>query len=248
MPGFHWFSSSKPSRKHHRSHSMPPAPIGRADMNRYFTPFKTPSDLQQQPQYPHQMPAPGPMPLPPQFAPTAAPRGRQPHRRRANSTFAPAMHPILAASSPPTIRYKLLDHPSLICLTSTQTTLPPQFLAETATNPPLSTLTITCPRLMWHCTVRPSNGPYVTVFDVLETLHRFLRTNVSKYEYAGLHPDMQRQVTAAYHYRCSRFRHSYERQEERMKGLKRVDFLLEATRYQGLTPTNTSAVWTLNVS
>ena len=184
------------------------------------------------------LPATLPGPTPFKFRP-------QPRRRNYAS-----VHPLLAISYPPLLRYNLLDHPSHIISTMTHAPIPSQVLAEAATNPLLPSLTLAHPRLMWQCVIRPvSNGSYITVFDVLDTLYRFLRTNVLESEYRSLPPDVQRRVYAAYQNRCSRLRGSRERYEERMKGVKRVDFLMESIRFQGLSPTNSgNTVWMINVS
>jgi hypothetical protein len=161
-----------------------------------------------------------------------------------------SVHRLLAATHHPAIRYDLVNHPSLIVTSASRSRLSSQSLSEAAVKPELNSMIIVCTHFRWQLAIRAaSNGFYVTVFDVLDGLHHFLYTNVARGEYEALRPDIQRRVSLAFQSRCSRLPSHRERQEERMKGLKRIDFLMGSTQFQGLAPTAAATnVWQLNVA
>lgn len=81
--------------------------------------------------------------------------------------------------------------------------------------------------------------------DVLGAVYDSLRQNVSSQEFHS-HPDSER-VTTAYQSRYRRFKGTRRYEEEKGKGVKRVDFLLEKTRWVGLSSTKEGPnVWMLN--
>lgn len=129
-------------------------------------------------------------------------------------------------------------------------------LLEPATNPPVSSLTITCPHLKWPIFVSFSPqspfqaGSYVSVLDVLTTLHHTLRTAVHPAEYEALPTqDATQNVNTAYFNRCRHIFDPAARKTEALKGVKRVDFLMGRNRFLGLSGTSMdSNVWELNVS
>ncbi|KAF8879378.1 hypothetical protein BD779DRAFT_1423818, partial [Infundibulicybe gibba] len=76
-----------------------------------------------------------------------------------------------------------------------------------------------------------------TVSDVLQGIHNSLRTNLSASEYDALPTHQhQRRATAAYEARYRRVRGTRAYDEEKRGGLKRVDYLMDNTRFAGLTP------------
>lgn len=122
---------------------------------------------------------------------------------------------------------------------------------EPATQPPMRSILIICPQLkQWdpiEVTAARSNGEYVTVVDVLTAIYDHLRSAVSHSEYATC---TERQaVDAAWLARWIRIQDAELRAAEKMKGVKRVDFLLGQNRFLGLSGTLRGPdIWELNVS
>lgn len=141
-------------------------------------------------------------------------------------------HPMLDSSS---ITYDLMDHPSTI-LTRNNYSLSVRTLRERATTPPLSYLTITSIHLPWTIKVYASNGSYVTLEDVFDSIYRNLRTNITSAEFNLFsNQDDQRRATRAYEKRYRRLRNTRAYDEEKRGGMKRVDFLMGHTKYLGLS-------------
>jgi hypothetical protein len=96
------------------------------------------------------------------------------------------------------------------------------------------------PHLPWRITVTASHGrKYVTVSDVLVTLHRRLAVSVTEYGTDVV-------VRAAYERRVE-VTGKRSREAERRKGVKRIDFLMGQDRFLGLSMTgDDSDVFVLN--
>jgi hypothetical protein len=120
---------------------------------------------------------------------------------------------------------------------------------EPATNPPVSRLRIVADQLYfnWSIVVTPRSGgggggreepahPFVRVSDVLACLHTSLRRQVTREEYDMSPEVFRRQVRRAYKRRCALWeeRMRVECEEERRNGVRRVDFLLDMSRFGGL--------------
>ncbi|KAF5379573.1 hypothetical protein D9757_009267 [Collybiopsis confluens] len=155
----------------------------------------------------------------------------------------------LLAFSPyhlPPLTYDLCIHPSIV-----SSYISAETLSEPATDPPVSSLTITCPRLSWEFPITPMTGSrHISVLDVIHALYRGLRTAVHPLEYEAL-PSSKAvdRVNKAYHSRCNSITDIKARQEEQSKGVKRVDFLMSRNRFLGLSrKSGDSIVWELNVS
>ncbi|KAJ7473164.1 hypothetical protein B0H11DRAFT_1658292, partial [Mycena galericulata] len=106
-------------------------------------------------------------------------------------------------------------------------------------SPPQISLSIGTPHLPWSITVSASNGRYVTILDVLITLYHALRTNVTAAEFNALGTqNRMRRVTAAYEHRYLRLEGHHGYTEEKVHGVKRVDFLMGFTRFRGFSSTS----------
>ncbi|KAJ3805957.1 hypothetical protein EV368DRAFT_78710 [Lentinula lateritia] len=159
----------------------------------------------------------------------------------------------LLAFSPyqlPPIPYHISTHPSI-----TKSFISADVLSEPATDPPVSSLIITCPHLQWEFPVTPSSrkASCVSVIDVLYALYRGLRIAVHPVEYKALpSPEAVVNVNEAYYSRCNSILEAQARQEEQSKGIKRVDFLIGRTRFLGLSKKSRrrddGLVWELNLS
>lgn len=82
---------------------------------------------------------------------------------------------------------------------------------------------------------------YITVWDVLKAVHTGLRTPIRQADYdrLGTGSRHQNRVRKAYEdrYKMQR-RNPAAYEEEKMGGVKRVDFLVEYVRFMGLVPHN----------
>jgi len=125
-------------------------------------------------------------------------------------------------------------------------------LSQPATQPPLQRLTIVHPLFMWNVEVFPSSstsGVYVTVNDVLSTLHHELTKGVDPAHYADLPPAERRCVDNAYFSRCSDIQDDNQRNHVKARGVIKLDFLAGKTHFMGLSGTTDGPeIWELNVS
>jgi len=104
---------------------------------------------------------------------------------------------------------------------------------------------------MWNVEVSPSSAPgaYVTVNDVLSTLHYELTMGVDPAHYADLPPAERQCVDNAYFYRCSHIQDVNQRTIAKGRGVIKLDFLASQTHFMGLSgTTNGLDIWELNVS
>ncbi|KAJ6453741.1 hypothetical protein C8R45DRAFT_882318 [Mycena sanguinolenta] len=179
---------------------------------------------------------PGPSPFFPKYPQPSQPAGRA--------------HSFIALSGTPLLNYDITLHPSTI--STHYLGLSAAGFLESAVYPPQPSITLVTPHLPWAILVYPSNGRYVTVGDTLSALHGALRVNVTAAEFDALGtPALKRRVTLAYQRRYERLRGHRGYKEEKRGGVKRVDFLIGFTRFQGISPVTTSRspdVWQLNIS
>ncbi|OBZ65604.1 hypothetical protein A0H81_14395 [Grifola frondosa] len=124
--------------------------------------------------------------------------------------------------------------------TAASPTLTNAHLAEPATHPALPSITIVCDRLPWAINVTPTTSAkwatnFVTVGDILHVLHRTLRLPATTAEIGCLPVDLRERVYAAYRERYVQIADPKQRAEEKLKSVKRVDFLVNATRFNGLS-------------
>lgn len=115
--------------------------------------------------------------------------------------------------------------------------LPPVTLMQPATTPPLAQVTIRCAVLPFAIIVQPSKvhgNVCVTIGDVLYEVYKNLRSHVSPGEFQHTcqqRPECRQPIEQAFFARCQA---SPEGREEERKGLRRIDFLMGATKFQGL--------------
>lgn len=128
-----------------------------------------------------------------------------------------------------------------------------QMLAEPATSPPLTALTITHPNLKWRIEVEPKDpapGAYISVGDVFTTIFKELRVGIHSMDYAELTDfDARSAVDHAYYARCGRVPDPQARLVEHQKGIKRIDMLMGRNKFLGLSGTLSGPEsWELNTS
>ena len=157
------------------------------------------------------------------------------------------IHPLLAAA--PDGGLPALSWDLSLPAESSRAQLPPHpaqltdtLVSAPATSPPLASLAIICAHLPWTITVTPTRGaswaaPYVTVGDVLHTLFRTLRLGVTEPELGAgvLDAPARDRVHDAYVRRYRRVVDGRERDAEKAKGVKRVDFLRDQRMFGGLS-------------
>ncbi|KAJ7877470.1 hypothetical protein B0H13DRAFT_2053710 [Mycena leptocephala] len=120
---------------------------------------------------------------------------------------------------------------------------------ESAVYPPQPAITLTTPYLPWSIIASASNTGYVTIADVLNAIYHTLRVNVTQGEFEALRTDkLMRRVSAAYKQRCERLRGHRGYAQARAEGVKRVDFLMGYTEFQGIAPTAAPDVWQVAIS
>ncbi|KAI4525786.1 hypothetical protein K523DRAFT_321744 [Schizophyllum commune Tattone D] len=179
---------------------------------------------------------------PPMHIPSGnAPRPRK--RKRSNSA---TVHRLLAPGSP--LHFNLRAQRPSVTTSRSHGDMSTDLLYEPATAPALPNLTVVVPGTPWALPITASNASYVNVMDVLSALHSGLRYGVTSDEYYGLPTREERDaVAAAYAARCDRVPEA-DRDEERKKGIKRIDFLTSHYRFRGLDYSHQGAgVFTLHV-
>ncbi|KDR72854.1 hypothetical protein GALMADRAFT_252156 [Galerina marginata CBS 339.88] len=157
-------------------------------------------------------------------------------------------NPVLTVSKTPLIEYNLSEPPTAII--PLMHPVPSNLLEQPATQPLFPFIDVVCPRLPWRITIHSHSKPYVTVGDVLDGLHRALRTNVTPAEFALLPSDeAKRDVTNAYKVRYKSISDPEEYHVEKAKGVKRVDFLGKYNIFRGIVCTKDGLDgWTLMLS
>ena len=174
--------------------------------------------------------------------------------KQALATYAPKsparvrIHPYLELSSVPAINYDLMDHPSSV-YDHHNHRISSRVFTEPASTPPLRKLSIISEHLPWTISIPASNGSYATVGDVLDGVHRGLRTNITPAEFSSLSSDDGRRATRAYEQRYRRYRSTQAYEHEKRGGMKRIDFLMGKAKFWGLAMTSHgSDVWRLSVT
>ncbi|KAK2462592.1 hypothetical protein APHAL10511_005325 [Amanita phalloides] len=156
------------------------------------------------------------------------------------------VHTLLEYSTSPVIGYDFIDPPS--ALKVRREGVSSRLLSEPATSPPLQSLTLTSPHLPWRIPVAARNGTFVSVFDVIDSVYRCLRTHVSESEYHLLptRADQER-ANAAYRQRYRRLKDPRAYDDEKRQGLRRIDFLMGHSKFRGLSRTDSGPTsWFLN--
>ncbi|KAF5335245.1 hypothetical protein D9758_017384 [Tetrapyrgos nigripes] len=171
-----------------------------------------------------------------------------PHPTSTYSSRTSRIHSLLAYSNHPTLHFDVSLPLNAITFSSSR--LSTRSLAESAIEPPVSSMTLSIPHVTWPVTVTPSsNRVFITVADVLNAVYHTLRNPVTPEEYRAIRSssDLKR-VNAAYERRHGRIRDDYAAYRERQGGVRRVDFLAGHTRFLGVSSTGTGRSWVFNVT
>lgn len=134
-----------------------------------------------------------------------------------------------------TVNWDLMEHSSTI---TRNNRLSRRTLDEQATSPSLPFLSITSSHLPWTIEVHASNGSYVTLRDVFDSIYHSLRVNIASTEF-NLFPrkEDQQRAARAYEQRYKRFRNATAYDEEKRAGMKRIDFFMGHTIFHGISHT-----------
>ncbi|KAF8996993.1 hypothetical protein BDQ17DRAFT_1363769 [Cyathus striatus] len=116
-------------------------------------------------------------------------------------------------------------------------------LVQPATHPPITALRIVCDAIpQWPIELQYNpqyytgvNPPPISLGDVLGSIHSYLQKSITHVEWAGLSQSDMRSVNIAYSRRCRSAGSLDAVHREEVAGIKRVDFLMEKTRFRGLT-------------
>jgi hypothetical protein len=150
------------------------------------------------------------------------------------------LHPALVA---PALQYDVRYPP-----TQSNPHLSPAILATPASNPPLPSLSLRVGDLPWIFNVVPDTRllpgeAYVTVHDVLLSIHYHLRTAVKGAEYEAMSKLRKSEIFREFDRRVG------TDPVQRGKGLQRVDFLNGQVRAQGLVQAmSKDSIWDVVVS
>ncbi|KAF7763692.1 hypothetical protein Agabi119p4_8229 [Agaricus bisporus var. burnettii] len=185
--------------------------------------------------------------LTPPDAPIALPPPKHHLPKRSHTvhhhTSSVHLHRLLQDSSHPDLLFDVRLSPT--SAKASRHSITPDELNEPATTPRLPSMIIFSPYLSWSIRVAPSGYSrsrdmhYVTVWDVLSAVHMTLRKSVNQAEYdaLGRGSSYENRVRKAYHDRYSMYpRHSPAYEEEKMGGVKRIDYLAEHVRFMGMVP------------
>jgi hypothetical protein len=180
---------------------------------------------------------------PPTFVPSSALSGypakkdrlRSPRQQSREPADRHGCHPLLETSA---MTYDLRDPVSTA--TAAHNWLSTETLHQSAFNPSLSRITITSAYLPWTIKVFASNASYITLQDVFSSIHSALRTNITPTEFQLLPSNHHRKrATHAYQQRYRRLRHRTNSDKasewEKHAGMKRVDFLMDHTKFLGIS-------------
>jgi len=162
-------------------------------------------------------------------------------KRNSSIPCAARTHPALQhAPTGPAIRYDLVNSPSgpALSLRSREVVRSlSRALDDPATDPPVHRMTIWCLHLPWTIQASPSSSSdFVSVSDVLVHIYKTLRKRITDSDYDLLEEERDREYAAeAYRYRYRQIRDRRESDDERIGGMRRVDFLMDMTQFGGLT-------------
>lgn len=169
---------------------------------------------------------------------------RPPYNTPYYSPSIPRPHSLLEAAA---VSWDLMGHSPFV--TRNNALLSDRVLKEQATNPPLPYISIASEYLPWIIEVYASNGSYVTLRDVFNSIHQSLRINVTNAEFNSF-PQQRDQLwaTRAYQQRYRQFRNTFGHDEEKRGGMKRIDYLMGRTKFNGLSNSGHHPdQWQLNV-
>jgi len=155
---------------------------------------------------------------------------------------------LLLDYSTSSIIYDFVDHPSVMLSSTRRDRISSRKLGEPATSPARQSMTLRSTNLPWKVQVRASNGSFVTVMDVINAIYNSLRMTVDDrelHEHLPIKTDRDR-ARVAHRERCKRYRNSTTYDNEKRRGLRRIDFLMGHSKFRGLSGTDSASEWFFN--
>ncbi len=155
-----------------------------------------------------------------------------PHAVKLHQALSTPFASLQTSTVHPEITWDMRFSPQHSLLRATYTSLPDHVLRAHATSPPVAFFRITCGLFgsnTWNVDIRNSRG--VTVRDVLAELYKSLRNRVEWAEWDSRSHSQQAYMADAFH---KRTRLSADSTRERLKGVRRIDWLLHNTVFVGL--------------
>jgi hypothetical protein len=150
------------------------------------------------------------------------------------------LHPYLRYSkSRPTTIYDLRGEP--LTLMFRELGRPPlaDDMDHSVTRPATQYMRIYHPRLPWYIEIRANGAPYISLANFFQQLFAAMNKPISKHDFYNNELDDEDRdlLTHAYLGRC-------RSEEEKMEGVKRVDFLRGKSEWMGLMP-GKNGMWRL---
>jgi hypothetical protein len=129
---------------------------------------------------------------------------------------------------PLTLMFRQLDRPPLA-----------NDMDHSVTRPITQYMRIYHPRLPWYIDIRANGAPYVSLADFFQQLFAILNKPISKYDFYNTELDGEDReiLTRTYLERC-------RSEDEKMAGVKRVDYLRGKFEWMGLVP-GKNGMWRL---
>jgi hypothetical protein len=129
---------------------------------------------------------------------------------------------------PLTLMFRQLDRPPLA-----------NDMDHSVTRPITQYMRIYHPRLPWYIDIRANGAPYVSLADFFQQLFAILNKPISKYDFYNTELDGEDReiLTRTYLERC-------RSEDEKMEGVKRVDYLRGKFEWMGLVP-GKNGMWRL---
>ncbi|KAG7090739.1 hypothetical protein E1B28_009829 [Marasmius oreades] len=143
------------------------------------------------------------------------------------------VHPALGSHALTTLRWDLTLQPNVETMH-----VDPRIFTAAVTKPPLPFIIIIVPELGWEIPIQPQGGnPFITVWDVVQGIYRFLREPITQEQYARCNEQQRLQIDASFRRRYTRYDQPQGQKLEKSKGIKKVDLLFGQTRFMGLSST-----------
>ncbi|CCM02164.1 uncharacterized protein FIBRA_04242 [Fibroporia radiculosa] len=147
-----------------------------------------------------------------------------------DSSRMPKLHPFLRyTGSAPSMHYDLRQHPLMVRFRSIDRPVNEYDLTRFVCEPPQVFMRLYCARFPWYIDVDSKNPTGVTLHELFSAIYVTMMTPISQADYWNNEMDesVRERIARAWSERC-------DNQEERNKGVRRVDFLMERFVFEGL--------------
>ena len=147
-----------------------------------------------------------------------------PNSALARPAFAPpSLHDLLANPQGAHLDVAFPPHPDRLHVHHSH-------LSMAATHPPANVMNIIAPGLPWDFTVKPTtSSSFVTVLDVLHALYTSLHKPIKRAEFNAVSHPYRDFISNAWYKRLDKIPSHSDKEAEKARGVRRMDFLLEKT-------------------